>query len=150
MLRKPLLLLCLLFLLAVDRSAAQAVVPQAAPVNTWSATSSTGLTLMGTWTAVPGPTTGTVVGTWTLVDAQGKTVTGGAWSASKSPGEWTGAWRAVIEGSTADHLGTWSASVNLKANAGFADLFEKALKTFVGGKWRYGRHSGSWSIRAFK
>lgn len=155
--RKPFFLLCLLFLVAVDRLGAQAVVlqdttrnGQSGQPNTWSARSSTGLTLMGTWTAIPGPTRGTVVGTWTLVDAQGRTVTDGAWSASKSPEEWSGAWRAVIAGQTGDHLGTWSTSVNLKVNASFADLFEKAVQTVVSGNWRYGRHSGAWSIRASK
>jgi hypothetical protein len=155
--RKPFFLLCLLYLVAIDGSRAQVVVlqdttrnGQSATPNTWSARSSTGLTLMGTWTVVPGPTRGTVVGTWTLVDAQGRTVTDGAWSASKSPEGWSGAWRAVISGDNADHLGTWSTGVNLKVNASFADLFEKAVQTVVSGNWRYGRHSGAWSIRAFK
>lgn len=148
--RKPFFFLCLLFLIAVDRSGAQAVVPQAVPVNTWSARSNTGLTLMGTWTVVPDTARGTVTGTWTLVDAQGNTVTGGGWSASKSPAGWNGAWRAVIAGTTADHVGTWTSGIDLKADAAFADLFEKALESFVSGNWRYGRYSGSWTIRAFK
>ena len=155
--RKPFFLLCLLSLVVADGSRAQVVVlqdttrnGQNSQPNTWSARSSTGLTLMGTWTALPGPTSGTVVGTWTLVDAQGRTVADGAWSASKSPGEWSGAWRAVVSGDMADHVGTWNAGVNLKANAQFADLFEKAVQAIVGGDWRYGRSSGAWSIRAFK
>jgi len=154
--RKPLFLLCLLFLVAVDGSGAQAVVlqgtagnGQSTQLNTWSARSSTGLTLMGTWTAVPDPTSGTVTGTWTLIDAQGRTVTGGGWSAAKSPAGWTGAWRAAI-GDRAEYSGTWSAGVHLKADARFADLFEKAVQSVVSGNWRVGRHSGAWSIRAFK
>lgn len=106
--------------------------------------------LMGTWTAVPDPTNETVTATWTLIDAQGRTLTGGGWSAAKSAAGWTGAWRAVVAGQTAEHAGTWSAGVNLKADAGFADLFEKAIQTIVSGNWRAGRHSGAWSIRAFK
>ena len=143
MLRKPFFLLCLLSLVAADRSGAQAGVPQAVPVNTWSARSNSGLTLLGTWTVVPDTTKGTATGTWTLVDAQGNTVTGGGWSASKSPAGWDGAWRAVIAGTTADHVGTWSSGIDLKADASFAELVEKALQTFVSGNWRYGRYSGT-------
>ena len=94
MLRKPFFLLCLLFFVAVDRSAAQGSLP----VSTWSARSNSGLSLLGTWTVVPDTARGIATGTWTLVDAQGNTVTGGAWSASKSPAGWDGAWRAVIAG----------------------------------------------------
>jgi hypothetical protein len=143
--RKPIFLVCLLFLFAVDDSGAQTVQP-----NTWSARSSTGLTLGGTWTAVPDTSGETVTGTWTLVDAQGRTVTAGGWSASKSSDRWTGNWRAVIWDTKPQYTGTWSADVDLKGNAGFADLFEKAVQTVVSGKWRFGRQSGTWSIRAFK
>ena len=144
MLRKPFFLLCLLFFVAVDRSDAQAV-----PVSTWSARSSSGLNLLGTWTVVPDTARGIATGTWTLVDAQGNTVTGGAWSASKSPAGWDGSWRAVI-GTTAEHFGTWSSSIDLQANASFAEMFEKSLHTFVSGDWRYSAYSGTWTIRAFK
>ncbi len=150
MLRKPFFLLYLLFFVAFDQTAAQAVVPQAVPVNTWSARSNSGLSLVGTWTVVPDTARGIATGTWTLVDAQGNNVTGGAWSASKSRAGWDGAWRAVIAGTTADHVGTWSSSIDLKAGASFAEMFEKALQTFVSGNWRYGGYSGTWTIRAFK
>ena len=143
--RKPFLLLCLLFFVAADSAAGQAV-----PVNTWSARSNSGLSLIGTWTVVADTAKGTAGGTWTLVDAQGNTVTGGAWSASKAPAGWDGAWRAVIAGTTADHVGTWTSSIDLKPGASFAELFEKALQTFVSGDWRYGQYSGTWTIRAFK
>jgi hypothetical protein len=146
--RKPFFLLCLLLVVAVNGSSAQDA-PSAQP-NVWSARSSTGLTLGGTWTAVPDTKNGTVTGTWTLVDAQGRTVTSGGWSASKSKAGWTGAWRAVIWDSKPEYLGTWNASVDLKRRAGFADLFEKAVQSVVSGNWRYGGYSGSWSIRAFK
>jgi len=146
--RKRFILLCLLLVVAVNGSSAQDA-PTAKP-NVWSARSSTGLTLGGTWTAIPDTTNGTVTGTWTLVDAQGRTVTSGGWSASKSQAEWTGAWRAVIWDSKPEYLGTWSASINLNGRAGFADLFEKAVQSVVSGNWRYGGYSGSWSIRAFK
>ena len=139
--RKSFFFLCLLLMLAVHRSDAQA------RPNTWTARSSSGVTLGGTWTAVPDTTSGTVTGTWTLVDAQGRT---GAWSASKSPAGWTGAWRAVIWDSKPEYTGTWSSSVDLRRRAGFADLFEKAVPSVVSGRGRYGGYSGSWSIQAFK
>lgn len=155
--RKPFFLLCLLFLVSVDGSGAQAVVRQDTAGNaqsdwsgTWSATTSSGRTLMGTWAAVPDSTSGTVTGTWALVDAKGRTVIDGGWSAAKSPTRWTGAWRAIISGRDGEYSGTWSAPVDLKVNAGFADLFEKAVQTVVSGNWRAGRQSGAWSIRAAK
>jgi hypothetical protein len=156
-LRKPLLLVCLLFLATIDVSGAQAVVRQGGSGNargeqsgTWTATSSSGLTLGGTWTAVPDTTTGTVTGTWTLVDAQGRTVADGGWSAAKSPARWTGAWRAVVSRRDGEYSGTWTAGVDLKGDARFVDLFEKAAQTVVSGNWRAGRQSGAWSIRASK
>ena len=157
MLRKPSFLLCLLFLAAVDVAGAQAAARQDAagsPQNnrsgTWSATTSSGRTLMGTWTAVPDPTSGAVSGTWTLVDAQGRTVAGGGWSAAKSPARWTGTWRAVLSGRDGTYSGTWTAGVDLEADARFVELFEKAVQTVVSGDWRAGRQSGAWSIRASK
>jgi hypothetical protein len=105
---------------------------------------------MGTWTALPDTTSGAVTGTWTLLDAEGRTVTRGGWSAAKSPAGWSGAWRAVIHGTESEYSGTWSAGGDLKADARFADLFEKAVQSVVSGKWRAGRQSGAWAIRAFK
>jgi hypothetical protein len=156
-LRKPFCFLCLLFLAAVDVSGAQAAArrdsagdPRSNRSGTWSATSNGGLTLTGSWTAVPDPTTGTVTGTWTLVDAQGRAVAGGGWSAAKSPTRWTGAWRAVISGRDGEYSGTWTAGVDLKADARLVDLFEKAVQAAAGGNWRAGSHAGAWSIRSLK
>lgn len=123
---------------------------QSARPNTWSATSSTGRTLMGTWTGVADRSNGAVTGTWTLVDARGRTLTRGRWSAAKSPAGWTGGWRAAVSGSKAEFSGTWSAGVQLEADARFADLFAQALQSVVSGDWQAGRQSGAWSIRAFK
>lgn len=155
MLRKPFFVLCLLFLVGVDGSGAQAVALQDTAANaqndwsgTWAAATSSGRTLMGTWTAVIDTTTGTVTGTWTLVDAQGTTRADGGWSASKAPTQWNGNWRAVISGRDGEYSGTWSADIQLKGNAQFADLFEKAVQAVVSGNWRGGRQSGAWSIRA--
>jgi hypothetical protein len=139
----------LLLLVAFERPDAQPVVRQGAAKGSWSARSSTGLTLVGTWTAVADATSGAVAGTWTLVDAKGQTLRRGAWSAAKSPAGWTGAWRASVSGSKAEYSGTWSAGMDLKGDARLADLFEAALKTAVNGNWRTARQSGSWSIRAF-
>jgi N-acyl-D-aspartate/D-glutamate deacylase len=114
----------------------------------WSARSSAGLTVGGTWTAVSDAKSGTVTGTWTLVDAQGKTLASGGWSASKSPDEWFGNWRAVNFGNDAEYTGSWRSGVNLRATAGFAELFEKALQSAVSGTWRIRDYSGTWSITA--
>jgi hypothetical protein len=117
--------------------------------NTWSATSSTGVTLMGTWTATADSKTGHVTGTWTLLDAQRRTVARGGWSATKASAEWTGDWRATVSGSGTEYSGTWSASVGLQAQAPLADLFGTAVQRVMSGRWRAGSQSGTWSIRAF-
>ena len=118
-------------------------------VNTWAARSSTGLMLGGTWTAAEDEKTGAVTGRWTLLDGQGRTVATGAWSAAKSPSGWTGNWRAAAAGRSGEYSGTWSARVDLKPNAKFADLFAKAIQTAVSGTWRAGGQSGAWTIQAF-
>jgi len=122
---------------------------QGASSNTWSATTSNGRTYMGTWTAIADPASGTVSGTFTLI-AQGRVVTSGVWSAAKSPAGWTGSWRARMASNKAEYSGTWSAAIQLKVDARFADLFEQALKAAVSGNWRAGGQSGAWSIRAYK
>jgi hypothetical protein len=154
MLRKPLLVLGLLLVASV--SAQEEVVLHGSPAdrpggrsNTWSAASSTGLTLMGTWTAVADPKTGHVTGRWTLIDAQGRTVARGGWSAAKAAAGWTGGWRATIDGRSTEYSGTWSAGAGLPADAPLPDLFAKAVRDVVSGRWRAGRQSGTWSIRAF-
>ena len=118
--------------------------------HSWSARTSDGRTFAGTWTFEVDKKTGAVTGTWTLSDAQGRAVAGGGWSAAKSPKGWTGAWRAVATGSTVEYSGTWSAAVELKPDAGFADLFTLAVKEVVGGTWRAAGRSGAWSIRVFE
>ena len=157
MFRKPSFLACLLFLLTAGVCRAQAVARPDSAVRaasarsgSWSATNRGGLTLAGAWTAVPDTMKGTVTGTWTLVDAQGKTLAGGAWSAARSPTRWTGAWRAAIAGRAGEYSGTWTARVDLKPKARFADLFEKAIDAVVSGTWRAGSGSGAWSIRTSK
>jgi len=150
------LVLCVLFLVGVEGSGAHAAMRQSAASagqrarpNTWSARSSTGLILNGTFTAVVDAKTGTVSGTWILLDAQGNTMARGGWSAAKSPAGWSGAWRAATDGSNVAYSGTWTSSVDLKASEGFAALFEKAVQTAVSGNWRVGGRSGAWSVRAF-
>ena len=153
MFRKPLLILCLLFLCRLDGLGVPVGVRpdgtadgQSRLSNTWSARSSTGRTLAGRWDAVVDPQSGSVTGSWTLDDAKGKAVAGGGWSAAKSAGRWTGTWRSVLSGSPTEYSGTWDADVDLKPTAGFADLFKAA----VSGNWRAGRQSGAWSIRVAK
>jgi hypothetical protein len=140
-----------LLFIGVAEPAVQATPTQApARPNTWSATSSSGLRLAGTWTATEDPATGAVTGTWTLVNAQGSTIARGAWAAAKSATGWNGGWRATVAGRAGEYSGTWSTRVDLKPDARFADLFEKAAQTVVSGAWRSGGQSGAWSIQAFK
>ena len=153
--RKPLLALCLLFLVALDASGLLANVPQgraadgrSARQNGWSARSSTGRTLAGTWTvAATDPAVGTAAGMWTLLDAMGNPVLRGGWSASKSPTGWSGNWRAAVAGSKTEYSGTWDSRVDLKPSGQFADLFALAVKAAVSGSFRAGSQSGAWSIR---
>jgi hypothetical protein len=116
----------------------------------WSARSSTGRTLMGSWKAVPGPTPGTVTGTWSIADSRGKPVATGAWAASKATTGWNGNWRAVVAGRDGEHSGSWTSSAALDPAASFADLFEQAVDTIVSGTWRAGSRTGAWSIRSAK
>ena len=118
--------------------------------NTWRASNSAGSTFSGTWTVEENPATGEVYGTWTLSGGKTKTVIGGTWSANRSPKGWDGAWRAVGSDKKLQYSGTWSSTVQLKPDARFADLFEAAVKDLVGGGWKSGAQSGSWSIQAFR
>lgn len=155
MLRKPLSVLYLLLIAAAHAVGAQGVVrldsaaiARDARHGTWSANGGGNLTLMGTWTAVPDTSHNTVTGTWTLMDTQGKTAAFGGWSAVKSNDAWTGAWRANVTGRTGEYSGTWTSSIELKPNAKFVDLFEKAIQNIMSGTWSAGAQLGAWSIRA--
>lgn len=156
--RKPIFLLYLLCFGAINGADAQGVVLQGQAVTTqtskpniWKATSTGGLTLIGTWTAFPNRANESAVGTWTLVDAEGTILAGGGWSASKSPAQWSGLWRANVSGSETEYSGTWGApDAGLRPTASFAVLFEEAVRAAVTGVWRAGGHSGSWTIWAFK
>jgi hypothetical protein len=117
-------------------------------LNTWSARSSTGVALAGTWTGRVDPKTGAASGSWSLLDANGRPAMRGGWSAVKSTTGWSGSWRANVVGSAAEFSGVWSAT-GLSPTAAFADLFASALQNVVSGTWRAGTNSGSWSIRAF-
>ena len=156
MLGKGFLFLGGLLLATIDAPSAQAQarsdtagVASTKRTGSWSAATSTGLTLMGTWTAVL-DSAGTVTGTWALADPQGNTRADGAWSAAKAPDSWNGAWRAVITGRQGEFSGTWTAVVDGKPDARLADLFEKAVQGVVSGQWRQAGRSGAWSIRTFK
>jgi hypothetical protein len=147
-----LLLVCLFSLAVAGETRAQTSGQDTAqkPWGNWSARNANGTTFTGGWTAVPDQKNGTVTGTWTLVDGQGKTVAYGAWSAAKAPTGWSGAWRAVVVGRTEEYLGTWTAGGDLRANAGFGDMFEKAIEATISGTWQMGKQYGAWSIRAAK
>ena len=134
---------------AVAEARAQEAPVRARP-NVWSATSTAGLKLAGTWTAAEDPATGAVRGTWTLINAQGVTMARGTWAAAKAETGWTGGWRAIVEGRSGEYSGTWTARVKLKPDAKFADLFATAADSAVSGTWRAAGHSGSWAIQAFE
>jgi hypothetical protein len=138
-----------LFLAGVGPSSAQTVAPREQN-GSWSATSNTGLTVGGTWTAMQAADEGSVTGTWTLADPQGRIVARGAWSASRSPSSWTGAWRAAAAGGRSEYAGAWRANTKVRADAPFADIFASAVKAVVNGTWRAANRSGAWSIRAFR
>lgn len=156
MLQKQLRFAFLLLLPVITASGARAVrrhdssgKVQPSLTGTWSAKAGSGLTLMGGWTATPDPASGAVTGTWTLFDAQGNTVADGGWSAAKAPAQWNGAWRAVVTGRGGEYSGTWTASVDLKADAPFVDLLQAAVQTVVSGTWRGAGQSGAWAIRNY-
>lgn len=117
--------------------------------GSWSASSNTGQSLAGAWTAESHAESGGVTGTWTLYDAAGKILLRGSWSASKSPRAWNGAWRAAVAGRDGGYSGTWMAETALAPEARVAEMLESALRAVVGGTWKTGGYSGSWSIRAF-
>jgi hypothetical protein len=139
-LRKSLLFLSLLSLPVIGRA-------QSTYWGNWSANSTNGALLRGTWTAVPDPGGTTVRGTWTLSNADGSTAAEGGWSAAKAASAWNGAWRAKVAVSNTEYTGTWTSTADLKT-AQFSELFEKAIEAAVSGTWRYAEKLGAWSIRA--
>lgn len=116
--------------------------------GSWSARSSTGLVLMGTYTVVADSATGSVTGGWTLSDGRGQERARGAWSAAKAPRGWTGAWRSVAAGNSGEWSGTFRSTTTLKPTATLADLFTQAITDVIRGTWSTGVYSGSWAVRA--
>ena len=117
--------------------------------RSWAARSRSGLTLGGTWTVNEEQKPNAVAGTWTLLDAQGRPAATGGWSATKSATGWSGRWRAAVTGRSGEYAGTWTARVDLKATASFADLFATAIGGAVSGTWSAGAQSGAWTIQVF-
>jgi hypothetical protein len=144
---------CACFLLcaapvAVAQTTDSAIVVAQPAVNTWSARSTGGMVLIGTFTVIPDAANGTVTGTWTLNGAQGAVLAHGSWSAAKSPRGWNGAWRSIVAGSAREYSGTWTASTSLRATTALPQLFVKrGIESIVNGGWRSGGNSGGWSIR---
>jgi hypothetical protein len=143
-------LMYVVFLPCVEAARGQTAPPraQSRQPNTWSATSTTGLTVGGTWTVMPLADTAMVTGTWTLVGTGGRIAANGVWSAAKTPSGWSGAWRAAAVGRPSEYSGTWRANAKVRADAAFADIFASAVNAAVRGTWRAGGRSGAWSIRA--
>jgi hypothetical protein len=117
--------------------------------RSWAARASSGVMLGGTWTVNEEQKPNAVAGTWTLLDAQGRRAASGGWSATKSAAGWTGRWRAAAAGRAGEYAGTWTARVDLKATASFADLFAKAIGAAVSGTFSAGAQSGAWTIQVF-
>jgi hypothetical protein len=138
---------CALALFASVAHAEPAVTQDTA--NSWIATNSSGQTFFGTWTVDSTATSDSVTGTWTAVNMQGATLAQGKWSAAKSRSGWTGSWMAIADGHGGTYGGTWSSHIEVSRNAPFSELFAAALRAAVGGNWRFGAYSGTWSIRAF-
>ncbi len=145
--------LVLTSVLIIAMSAGGAVLQSTAAggrANTWTATTSTGATLSGTWTALYDPRATAVTGTWTLVNQKGAILARGGWSAVKSSSGWSGTWRANVAGGRREYSGGWSTAVDLGPGTAFGSLFEQAAEAVVSGRWRSGGQSGAWSIRAYK
>lgn len=134
---------CLLTALAVSTMLASGAELHGA----WSASSNTGRSLAGTWTAEAHTESGGVTGTWTLREAAGKILISGVWSASKAPKAWEGAWRAIVAGGAGEYSGTWTATTPLAPEKPMVDMLESALRAVVSGTWKASAHSGAWSIR---
>lgn len=118
--------------------------------STWTAVTRSGRAFGGTWTVEPNPSSESVSGTWTLRDGAGDVALRGTWSASKFSTGWNGTWHAFVASPGGEYSGTWSAGLPLAPDAGFAALFEAAIRQAVRGIWVAGRYSGNWSIRAVK
>ncbi len=118
--------------------------------STWTAVTRSGRAFGGTWTVEPNPSSESVSGTWTLRDGAGDVALRGTWTASKFSTGWNGTWHAFASSPGGEYSGTWSAGLPLARDAGFAALFEAAIRQAVRGIWVAGRYSGSWSIRAVK
>jgi len=71
-------LICVVVLWCGDAANGQTAAPraQAKQLNTWSATSTTGLMVGGTWAVMPLADTTAVTGTWTLVGTGGRIIFG--------------------------------------------------------------------------
>jgi hypothetical protein len=144
---KSFLLVCLVVSVWVNDAGAQSAPQDTA--NSWIARNNSGQTFFGTWTVDSTATSDSVTGTWTLMNVQGATLATGKWSAAKSRAAWTGSWGAMVDGHAGAYGGTWSSSLEVSKTAPFSELFAAALRATVGGNWRFGRHSGAWSIRAY-
>ncbi|HEY1235550.1 MAG TPA: hypothetical protein VGH22_19370 [Candidatus Binatia bacterium] len=118
--------------------------------STWSARTSEGRIVTGTWTVAPNATNESAVGGWTLSGANGSTMMHGTWSADKHSTGWNGVWHAAAEGRETEYSGSWSADFPHMSNVRFSELFAAAAKQAINGLWTGGSESGTWSIRVNK
>ena len=113
--------------------------------GTWSAASGAEA-MFGSWTARLDAQADVAWGTWRVMDAAGKPSGGGAWSARKVSSEWRGSWRAQTQSNEAA-TGTWTAKSALAGTAALNELIQSAVTQIVGGTWKHGGKTGTWSIR---
>lgn len=117
--------------------------------SSWAARTEDGQTFVGTYTVAPNPSVRAARGFWTLKDANGATVLNGGWSAEMHTTGWNGTWRATVDGQAGDFRGSWSAESTPSKKAGFAEMFEAAVKEAVQGLWTGVGKSGGWTIRTY-
>ena len=118
--------------------------------SNWGAVTEDGKAFGGSYTVDPSSSGNTARGFWTLRDANGSTVLRGSWTAQMHRTGWNGTWRATVDGRPGDYRGSWSVESAPSKKAGFAELFEAAVKDAVRGLWTGAGESGGWTIRTFK
>jgi hypothetical protein len=118
--------------------------------STWSALTTTGRTLEGSWTVEPASSADKASGTWTLGEGLDKTVLRGTWSAQKFSTGWSGIWRAMVEGQKREFTGSWTADFPQARETTIGELFSTVARDAIRGIWSADNDSGSWAIRAAK
>ena len=145
----------LALILSAMVSAPQAPAPSALR-GSWSASVGSGRVLHGVWSSEPVSRPNSARGAWALLGDTNQIVMEGTWSAEKSPSGWQGSWsaRASKRGPSSGRSapakamsGTWQAAIDNPGIATLAEMLQRTIEKQIGGSWRSGQLSGSWSIR---